>query len=92
MRQRHNGFVEFMCKLDGKSKVKPKSGHLKDVRILGLGYLECVCEGDTSALIKAFMWKDTTQGHSYWEALWDGLREMTDEDYEFCEALLEAHS
>lgn len=100
MRQAINGFTRFMCKLEGKPVVPLKKttgrwtvSQLVNTDVLDLEYLEDVMVGyPEENLSYSFVWRSTPQGHLYWEVRDNGDVEMSDDDYDFCEALYEVHS
>ena len=89
MRQRINGFVSFMCKLDGKpipEKTKrPKVTLETFPSLCGVENLEeiliSVLHGEYRNLCDAFIWRETPHGHDYWDLRCEGIEPMSDEDY-----------
>jgi len=102
MRTKYNGFVKFMCKLDGKEPPSKMSvtnisdffynGDLEMVDEDSLMYVILEMENGTnnlSEVFDAFTWRDTPQGSNYWDSLFQGEIEPIAEDLEYCEWLLE---
>jgi len=89
MRQRINGFVSFMCKLDGKpipEKTKRPKVTLETFPSLCVEenseeILLSVLNGDYENLCDAFIWRETPHGHDYWSLRDEGIELMSDEDY-----------
>ena len=92
MRQANNGFVKFMCKLDGKPVPKPKRkfrdwtlNDLCEVLSVSIDDLEDAINGDREAIDSAFQWNSTPHGHYYWRSRWMGTERVSDRDYLFLE-------
>jgi len=95
MREKTNGFTKFITKLEGKPAEPTctwSTEELKEVEVLFIRSLRRVCEGNSRNLIDAFVWRHTPQGHDYWSNIHIGHTRMSEDDREFCRALLEAHT
>jgi len=95
MREKTNGFTKFITKLEGKPAEPTctwSTEELKEVEVLSVIYLRRVCGGNVCPLIYAFVWGHTPQGRQHWVDIHVGNTRMSEDDREFCRALLEAHT
>lgn len=54
-------------------------------------YLERAIRGNLSSLMIAFPWHETRQGFNHWSDIYNGQKEMSQEDTEYMKSLLERH-
>lgn len=101
MRELNNGFVHFMCKLDGKPLPKENKRKYSTLSVDGVDLCSCceddpyilldVLDGDYEYLSDTFLWRTTPQGHDYWVLREQGIEPMSEEDYAFVRAVYERY-
>lgn len=86
-------FVEFMRKVDGREAPKftrktSGTGYAQ-VHVLNLEHCQKTLDIGSHYLLRAFTWSSTSQGHAYWEDIYEGDAELTSVDREFIQGLID---
>lgn len=92
MRQKGKGFSAFMCKLDGREPVvksTPRMFSVEDVEEIREHHLLDAIDGDVDCLWRAFLWRTTPQGHDYWQERANGYVDLSEDDLDYLQELLE---
>lgn len=75
--------------MPAKKDTKMTAAHEMLIRNVATGSCKEVIKGDTSELMFAFAWRLTKQGFDYWDAIYEGVIPLSDEDREYIQSLID---
>ena len=87
-------YEEFITKVNTQKVTRPKgTSSTGGSRPSDLDIDACidVLEGGTSRLMQAFSWASTPQGHYHWVSIWEGDVELSIEDEEYIQSLIDTY-